>query len=314
MEKVLVTGGAGFIGSHVVEALLRKNYAVAVIDNFSTGHHENIAGLPVDLYICDIADPAVINVIQSIQPDYIIHLAAQISVSQSVADPLFDERTNVTGSLNIMNAARLAEVKKIVFASSAAVYGNPIEIPVTTKHPTKPESPYGLTKLTVEHYLQMFEKFYQLPYSILRFSNVYGPRQDAEGEGGVVSIFSDRIQKGTPPMIYGDGDQTRDFIFVKDVAAAAVAAINVKESLCVNISSQTAISIKDLFQLMKDVSGSELDVYYGPKREGDIRHSVLSNQLAKELLHWEPTVSLSDGLRMTIRSIRRKKRAAVQAR
>lgn len=311
MEKVLVTGGAGFIGSHVVEALLRQGYAVAVMDNFSTGHRENIADLPVDLYICDVADPAVINVIQAIQPNYIVHLAAQISVSQSVADPLFDERTNVTGSLNVMNGARLANVKKIVFASSAAVYGNPLEIPVTTKHPTNPESPYGLTKLTVEHYLQMFEKFYQLPYSILRFSNVYGPRQDADGEGGVVSIFADRIQKGTPPMIYGDGDQTRDFIFVKDIASAVVAALSVEESLRVNISSQTAISIKDLFQVMKEVSGSDLDVYYGPKRNGDIRHSVLSNQRAKELLKWEPQVTLADGLRMTLRSLKRKKRAAV---
>ncbi|MCO7174937.1 GDP-mannose 4,6-dehydratase [Sporolactobacillus kofuensis] len=311
MEKVLVTGGAGFIGSHVVETLLRKGYTVAVMDNFSTGHQENIADLPIDLYICDVADPAAINVIQSIHPDYIIHLAAQISVSNSVADPLFDQRTNVTGSLNVMNGARLASVKKIVFASSAAVYGNPIEIPVTTKHPTHPESPYGLTKLTVEHYLNLFEKFYQLPYSILRFSNVYGPRQDAEGEGGVVSIFSDRIQKGTPPMIYGDGDQTRDFIFVKDVAAAVVASIAVKESLCVNVSSQTAISIKDLFQVMKEVSGSDLDVYYGPKRNGDIRHSMLSNQLARELLGWKPEVSLSDGLRMTLRALKRKKKAAV---
>ncbi|MCL1631550.1 GDP-mannose 4,6-dehydratase [Sporolactobacillus sp. CPB3-1] len=311
MEKVLVTGGAGFIGSHVVEALLRQGYEVAVMDNFSTGHRENIAELPVDLYICDVADPAVVNVIQSIQPDYIVHLAAQISVSHSVADPLFDERTNVAGSLNIMNGARTANVKKIVFASSAAVYGNPIEIPVTTDHPTHPESPYGLTKLTVEHYLQMYEKFYQLPYSILRFSNVYGPRQDAQGEGGVISIFSDRIQKGTPPMIYGDGDQTRDFIFVTDIASAVAAALNVKESLCVNVSSQTAISIKDLFQLMKEVSGSDLDAYYGPKRSGDIRHSVLSNQMTREILDWEPEVSLKDGLRLTLRSLKHRKRAAV---
>ncbi|GEB78293.1 GDP-mannose 4,6-dehydratase [Sporolactobacillus inulinus] len=311
MEKVLVTGGAGFIGSHVVEALLKKGYAVAVMDNFSTGRRENIANLPVDLYICDIADSSVINVVKSIHPDYIIHLAAQISVSQSVADPLFDERTNVTGSLNIMNGARLSSVKKIVFASSAAVYGNPLEIPITTEHPTRPESPYGLTKRTVENYLHLFAKFYDLHSSILRFSNVYGPRQDADGEGGVVSIFSDRIQKGTPPMIYGDGDQTRDFIFVEDVARAVVAGLSVKENLCVNVSSQTAISINDLFQLMKDVSGSDLEVYYGPKRSGDIRHSMLSNEKAKELLHWKPEVSLKDGLRMTLRALKRRKREAV---
>nr|WP_307724664.1 GDP-mannose 4,6-dehydratase [Sporolactobacillus inulinus] len=154
-------------------------------------------------------------------------------------------------------------------------------------------------------------KFYDLHSSILRFSNVYGPRQDADGEGGVVSIFSDRIQKGTPPMIYGDGDQTRDFIFVEDVARAVVAGLSVKENLCVNVSSQTAISINDLFQLMKDVSGSDLEVYYGPKRSGDIRHSMLSNEKAKELLHWKPEVSLKDGLRMTLRALKRRKREAV---
>lgn len=307
MKKAIVTGGAGFIGSHVVEELLRQDYSVAVIDNFSTGHHENIAGLPVDLYICDITDSSVINLIQSLKPDYIVHLAAQVSVGRSVEDPLLDERTNVTGSLNVINAARLAAVKKVVFSSSAAVYGNPESLPVTTEHPTNPESPYGLTKLTVEHYLRMFNKFYGLPYAILRFSNVYGPRQDAEGEGGVVSIFADRIQKETPPMIYGDGEQTRDFIYVKDVARAIACALKTEENICVNVSSETSVTVNQLFQLMKDVAHSDIHAYHGPERRGDIRDSTLSNEKTKELLGWKPAYDLRKGLKETVGSARKAK-------
>lgn len=309
MKKVLVTGGAGFIGSHVVEELLRKKYKVAVIDNFSSGHLENIAGLPLDLYICDVTDPSVINLIQSIKPDFIIHLAAQISVAKSVADPLADERINVKGSLNVIQAAQQAGTEKVVFASSAAVYGDPKDLPVTPDHAANPESPYGLAKSTVEHYLKLFHKFYHLSYSILRFSNVYGPRQDAAGEGGVVSIFADRIRKNTPPMIFGDGEQTRDFIFVRDVASAAVQSLKTEQSLCVNVSSGSAISINQLFGLMKEVSGSEMEPFHGPERAGDIRDSVLSNDAAKTLLEWQPETSLDQGLDETIGSLNRKKHA-----
>lgn len=309
MKKVLVTGGAGFIGSHVVEALLRKKYEVAVIDNFSSGRLENISGLPVDLYICDVTDPSVINLVQSIKPDYVIHLAAQISVAKSVADPLADERINVRGSLNVIQAAHQAGVSRVVFSSSAAVYGEPENLPVTPEQPAAPESPYGLAKLTVERYLKMFHKFYHLPFSILRFSNVYGPRQDAEGEGGVVSIFADRIRKDTPPMIFGDGNQTRDFIFVRDVASAVVLALEPAESLCVNVSSGVPLSVNQLFSLMKKVSGSPIQPFYGPERDGDIRDSVLSNETARTLLHWKPVTSLYDGLGETIGKRRHRKRA-----
>ncbi|CAM3248395.1 NAD-dependent epimerase/dehydratase family protein [Sporolactobacillus spathodeae] len=314
MEKVIVTGGAGFIGSHTVEQLLREGYQVAVIDNFTTGHQENIADLPVDVYVCDIADSAVIELIKSIKPDYIIHLAAQVSVAQSVEDPLFDQRINIQGSLNVMNGARFAGARKIVFASSAAVYGNPSELPVTTRHPTRPESPYGLAKLTVEHYLQLFQSFYQLPYAILRFSNVYGPRQDAAGEGGVISIFCERLHKGTPPMIYGDGEQTRDFIYVQDVARALAAALKLEENLCVNVSNGSSVTINQLFQQLRAVAHSDCSVYYGPARPGDIRHSMLANDETKRLLGWKPLVSLEKGLRETLDdTYRRMKKAGKKA-
>lgn len=309
MAKVIVTGGAGFIGSHVVEALLQENYDVSVIDNFSSGHPENIAGLPVHMYIGDVTDPGIINLVQSIKPDFLIHLAAQISVAQSVADPLFDEQTNVKGSLNMIQAARLIGLRKIIFSSSAAVYGNPRELPVTEEHPTDPESPYGLTKLTVENYLRLFHKFYGVPYGILRFSNVYGPRQDAAGEGGVVSIFADRIRKGTEPTIYGDGKQTRDFIYVKDVASAVVHALKPKKSFCVNVSSCSSVTINELFRIMKRVSNSDLGVIYGPVRKGDIRDSILSNEAAKRILGWEPKEELAEGLRRTIGRPRTEKHA-----
>lgn len=300
MKRVVVTGGAGFIGSHIVEELLKNKFHVSIIDNFSTGKMENVEHLQADLYTCDITDPSVISLIVSLCPDYIIHQAAQVSVAESVQNPLLDEKINVKGSLHIIEAASKAKVKKLVFASSAAVYGNPVELPVTTDHPTRPESPYGLTKLTVEHYLKLASKLHEIPYSILRYSNVYGPRQDAKGEGGVVSIFSDRLTNHIAPVIFGDGEQTRDFIYVKDVAAANVKAMLAEDNLCVNVSSGTRITINELFETMKDIAWSNLSPVYQPERQGDIRDSVLSNEETRELLKWEPSYGLFRGLKETL--------------
>lgn len=300
MKRVIVTGGAGFIGSHVVEELLRHDYKVTVIDNFSTGYHKNIAGLPVDVYTYDVTDPGIADLILSLHSDSIIHLAAQVSVAQSVRDPLFDEQVNVRGSLQVLHAAVRSSVGKIVFASSAAVYGSPIELPVTTEHPTRPESPYGLTKLTVEHYLETFYKLFQLPYCILRFSNVYGPRQDAKGEGGVVSIFSERLSQNNPPFIFGDGEQTRDFIYVKDIASAVVKSLQTEENICVNVSSGSSITINQLFRLMKKIAGSDVNAIYREARTGDIRDSTLSNEETKSLLNWKPVTDLFTGLQETL--------------
>ncbi|MFP5111884.1 NAD-dependent epimerase/dehydratase family protein [Bacillaceae bacterium C204] len=300
MSKVIVTGGAGFIGSHIVEELLRNNYNVTVIDNFSTGRQENIEHLPIETYNHDITDPSVIKLIVSLCPDYIIHQAAQVSVAASVKDFLFDEKVNIKGSLHIIKAAIESKVKKFVFASSAAVYGNPVSLPVTISHPTQPESPYGLTKLSVENYLKMSCELYQLPYSILRYSNVYGPRQDAKGEGGVVAIFSNQLTENRAPVIYGDGEQTRDFIFVKDVAAANVKALHAKENICVQVSSGTCISINELFETMKEAAGSNLYPIYKQDRPGDIRHSILANEETKAILNWEPSIKLYEGLHETL--------------
>jgi UDP-glucose 4-epimerase len=300
MSKVIVTGGAGFIGSHIVEELLHNDFKVTVIDNFSTGRRANIEHLPIEVINHDITDPSVIDLIVSLCPDYIIHQAAQVSVADSVRDILFDEKVNIRGSLHIINAANKSQVKRVVFASSAAVYGNPVALPVTIGHPTQPESPYGLTKLSVENYLKMSSKLYQLPYSILRYSNVYGPRQDAKGEGGVVAIFSNQLTENRTPVIYGDGEQTRDFIFVKDVAAANVKALHAKENLCVHVSSGTRISINELFETMKEAAGSNLYPIYKQERSGDIRDSILANEETKSLLNWEPSIKLHEGLLETL--------------
>lgn len=300
MSKVVVTGGAGFIGSHIVEELLAEGYEVVVIDNFTTGKLDNIKGLPIRIIHSDITDSSIIPIITELNPKYIIHQAAQVSVAQSVQNILHDENVNVKGSLHIIKAAMAVGIEKLLFASSAAVYGNPVSLPITIEHPKNPESPYGLTKLTVEHYLQMANKFYKLPYGILRYSNVYGPRQDAKGEGGVISIFADKIAENKAPIIFGSGEQTRDFIFVKDVAKANVQALKVKENLVVNIASNHRISINELWNKMLHVEGKKLAPTYEEERDGDILHSVLSNEETIKVLNWRPQTSLENGLKETL--------------
>ncbi|WP_409294603.1 NAD-dependent epimerase/dehydratase family protein [Peribacillus sp. SCS-26] len=301
MKRAVVTGGAGFIGSHIVKELLRKGYEVAVIDNFSTGKRENLRGLDVSIYECDITSPEVMDLIVSLEPHYIIHQAAQVSVAESIQDIVYDEQVNVKGSLHVIKAAVKSRVKKLVFASSAAVYGNPVALPVSMNHPTRPESPYGLTKLTVENYLKLANKLYGLAFSILRYSNVYGPKQSAKGEGGVVAIFADRIQSGQAPVIFGDGEQTRDFIFVEDVAAANVKAIDPEGNISVNISSGKSISINELLHTINTVNGTALKAQYREERKGDIRHSLLTNDAAKILLDWEPAFDITSGLQETFK-------------
>jgi UDP-glucose 4-epimerase len=300
MEKVIVTGGMGFIGSHIVEELVNNHYEVIVIDNESTGSRKNISHLPVEVKDLDITHPETVDAIKQMKPDYIIHQAAQVSVSESIKDFLHDENINIRGSLHMLQGGIEAGVKKFIFASSAAVYGNPQYVPVDTHHRTTPESPYGLTKLTFENYLKFAQSFYGIDYCILRYSNVYGPRQNAKGEGGVIAIFSDLLSSGKSPVIFGDGEQTRDFIYVGDVANANVKAISAKPNVCVNISSNSSITINELFATMKKITNSQLEVVYEEERAGDIRHSVLCNQSAKEHLRWSPEVDVEEGLKKTI--------------
>ncbi|MGP4079009.1 NAD-dependent epimerase/dehydratase family protein [Pseudalkalibacillus sp. R45] len=300
MSKIMVTGGSGFIGSHIVEELLDEGHEVIVVDNFSTGKKENLNKKDVSVFDCDIRSQKLEEIIRENSPEYIIHQAAQSSVPISINDFLYDHDVNIKGSLNIIDLARKNGVKKIVFASSAAIYGNPVSLPVNEKHPVNPLSPYGVSKLTIENYLKISKELYGLDYTVLRYGNVYGPRQDAQGEGGVVAIFADRIMKGEVPYIHGDGNQTRDFIFVKDIARANVSALKNGNGAHLNLSSNTEITINKLFGTMSKLSGKEIKPRYTDARSGDIRESVLCNKSAIEKLQWEPIYTLEDGLRMTL--------------
>ncbi|MED4455979.1 NAD-dependent epimerase/dehydratase family protein [Metabacillus fastidiosus] len=297
--RVLVTGGCGFIGSHIVDKLLQEKHDVYVIDNLITGNKGNIVH-NIPIMDCDINSDMVDEVFKEFRPEAIIHHAAQVSVTNSVNDMLYDETVNIHGTLKLIEAARKYGAKKIIFASSAAVYGNTVALPIDLSHPTEPLSPYGVSKLSVEYYLKMAQKLFGIDYTILRYSNVYGPRQDANGEGGVIAIFSDCLAQNKAPFIYGDGKQTRDFVYVEDVASANVNALTAGHNEILNVSSGSQISIAELFETMKEASGQEIDAIYKEERHGDIRDSVLCNERTKQVLNWNPGTSLLEGLKRTL--------------
>ncbi len=297
--RVAVTGGAGFIGSHIVDGALAAGYEVAVIDNLSTGQRCNL-NAAAHFFETDITDGAAVDArIAAWRPAYIIHHAAQIDVRRSVQEPAFDAAVNIGGTLHLLEAARRHGVRKVVYASSAALYGDPRYVPVDESHPVQPLAPYGASKHTVEHYLEIYRVLYDLPYTALRYANVYGPRQDPRGEGGVVAIFSDRILRGQGVTIYGDGEQTRDFVYVGDVARANLLALISSFSGIVNISTQQETSINALFAAMLAVSGRPVPCARVAERPGEIRRSALANGRAQASLGWAPQVDLAEGLRRT---------------
>ncbi|MCP3032931.1 NAD-dependent epimerase/dehydratase family protein [Halobacillus sp. A1] len=300
MEKVLVTGGCGFIGSHIVENLVELGYKVTVIDDLSSGDLDYIDETNVKFYKQDVANSEVIEIIENEAPDYIIHQAAQVSVSKSILDINKDSKINIQGSVNLIKAAAQSNVKKIVFASSAAVYGNPEKLPVEIDHSINPLSPYGLSKYTVERYLKLAKDYYNVNYSILRYSNVFGPRQDAIGEGGVVAIFADRMINNLDISIHGDGEQTRDFVFVKDVADANVKALYRGDNSIFNVSSGERISVNELFNSMKEASHYSRKAIYSARRLGDIEHSMLDNEQTIANLNWNINYSIKQGIEETV--------------
>lgn len=297
--KVLVTGGAGFIGSHIVDLLVESGFRVSVVDDLSTGRFENI-NPGVNFYRVGVGSGDFGEVIARERPDAVVHQAAQVDVQRSLREPLADAEINILGAVNLLEACRRYNVSKVVYASSAAVYGNPAYLPVDEKHPVKPQSPYGASKYTVEHYLRIYSEVYGVRYTVLRYANVYGPRQDAGGEGGVVAIFVDKLLSAEAPKIFGDGEQTRDFVFVKDVAAANLAALHRGDGLILNVSTGAMLSVNSLFHAIKSITMSSLSPVYCPPRPGDITHSYLANEKAREALEWRPRYSLEDGLRETV--------------
>ena len=300
--KIILTGGAGFIGSHLICKLLENYHEVVVVDDFSTGNYEYIKNVDVIFWRQNICDKNLVKQIIEEKPDIVIHLAAQTLVDSSIKDPIFDASENIMGTLNVLEAARQCGAR-VIFASTAAAYGDVMEneLPVPESHELSPQSFYGLTKVGVEKYLALYHQHYGLDYVICRFANVYGERQGEKGEGGVISIFAKRIAAGKDITIYGDGTQTRDFVYAGDIARGICKAMTTKNVNTVyNLSTQTETSLLDLVQIMGKVSGCNIMPKFGPVREGDIYRSMLSNQKAKEGLGWEPQVSLTDGLRRTM--------------
>lgn len=303
--KVLVTGGAGFIGSHLVRQLLAAEHEVTVLDNVSTGIWQH---LPEGKDTCtcweaDIREEAVRKRIEQAKFDSIVHLAGQSMVDISIKSPDFDASENIMGTVNILEAARHSGVKRVVFASTAAAYGNVTEdkLPIHESEELAPMSFYGLTKVTVEKYLQLYHDLYGLDYVALRFANVYGERQGDTGEGGVISIFARRIAKGQDITVFGNGKQTRDFIYAGDIAAGIIAAMTTDKANAVyNLSTQTETSLLELIELMAKAVGKEVKPKFAAPREGDINRSMLCNEAAMQNLAWQPKMDLAEGLSRTI--------------
>jgi UDP-glucose 4-epimerase len=297
--KVLVTGGAGFIGSHIVDECLRAGHEVVVVDNLTTGRNDNL-NPAATFYNMSVTDPAIRQLIADEKMEGIIHQAAQIKVVDSINDPLFDANVNVLGTVNLLQAARDHGVKKFIFAASAASYGTPDYLPVDEEHPLRPVSFYGLSKKAAEEYIRLFHERFGLSYIMFRYANIYGPRQGAFGEGGVVSIFMERMIKGEPVNIEGDGGATRDYLYVGDVARANVAALESPAVGTFNLSTQTEISVNELFATMKQLTGYSHDAVTVAARVGDIYRSSLKNERVLTALPWRPETSLEEGLRLTI--------------
>ncbi len=297
--EVLVTGGAGFIGSNIVDGLIEAGHQVIVVDNLSTGKKENL-NEQAEFYNLDLRDQKLKEVFKENEISHVIHHAAQIDVQHSINDPLFDAQNNILSTINLLECCKAYNVKKIIYASSAAVYGEPDYLPVDEEHPIKAMSPYGISKHTPEHYIKMYNDLYNLKYTIFRYANVYGPRQDPKGEGGVVSIFVYKMQAEERPVIFGDGQQTRDFIYVADLVKANLMALDQGDNVLINISTQSRDSVNDLVDYLNQILPYNLEPIYKEARKGDIRHSSLANTRAKELLDWTPDYDFKSGLKQTV--------------
>jgi UDP-glucose 4-epimerase len=302
--KALVTGGAGFIGSHVVDLLLAHGHDVAVVDNLVTGKRENLP-MRSRFYEQDIVSPTLRDVFAAERPEVVFHLAAQMSVKASTDDPLYDAEVNVLGLVNTLNTCVATGVRKVVFASSGATFGNPSSLPMDERHPQLPESPYGITKMVAEHYLRYYALDHGLAYTALRYGNVYGPRQDSNGEAGVVAIFARRLLAQQTPTIHWDGEQTRDYVYATDVARANLLAATAGDNQCYCVGTGVGTSVNQIYQLVCAALNVDVPPRRGPRRPGDLRHAYFDTRKARADLGWTPQVSLRDGLQRTVEFYRR---------
>jgi UDP-glucose 4-epimerase len=297
--KVIITGGAGFISSHVVDLLIDNNYEVCIIDNLTHGSINNI-NKKAKFYEMDIRDTKLIEVFEIEKPDYVIHNAAQISVPASVDDPMNDASINILGTVNVLEASRKVNVKKIIYPASAAIFGEPSYLPIDEEHPLEMLSGYGVTKHTVEHYLKVYKTLYNIDYVVLRCANIYGPRQDSSGEGGVIAIFCEKLLMDQTPYIYGDGEQIRDFVYVKDVAKAYLMALQSDINGIYNVSTNIKITINELFKVINELLNKNISCIYTDERKGDIRDSYMTYDKIKGEIGWKPETSITEGLQETL--------------
>ncbi len=298
--QVLITGGAGFIGSHVADLLIEEGHSVTVVDDLSSGKEGNIHP-QATFYPLSILDTKLSDVFSGKRIDAVIHHAAQISVRDSVKDPINDMEINIKGSLNLLENCVKHNISKFIFASTGgALYGEQDCFPADEQHPTRPLSPYAIAKLSTEKYLSFYHNTHKLSYISLRYSNVYGPRQDPHGEAGVVAIFAEKMLQGEQPIINGDGKQTRDFVYVRDVARANLLALTHDFIGEINIATGIETSINTIFQEIKNLLSSNTPEVHGPPMPGEQLRSVLSFNNARSILGWEPTVPLAEGLKPTV--------------
>lgn len=302
--KVLVSGGAGFIGSHVVDAYVGAGHDVLIMDDLSAGHRENL-NPAARFYEVDIRSESVREIFERERPEALSHHAAQMDVRRSVADPIFDAQVNLVGLLNLLETGRRHGLKRVVFASSGGtVYGEQNTFPATEDHSLAPISPYGVAKLASEHYLYFYACSYDISYLALRYANVYGPRQDPHGEAGVVAIFAGQLLRGEAPTINGTGAQSRDYVFVEDVAQANLRALTSEFSGPLNIGTGVETDVNELFRVLREATGSDASERHGPGKPGEQQRSVLDPQRAQRELGWVPRLGLEEGLKRTVEYFR----------
>ncbi len=296
--NIIVTGGLGFIGSHIVDALVQRGDAVGIVDNLSTGSYGN-RNAAAQLFMGDICNYDLAQAFEAIRPEVVIHEAAQTAVGVSVEDPTLDCESNIVGTIKLLECCKVYGVRKIIYASSAAIYGTPVRLPVDESHPIAPLSPYGISKYVPEHYLSVYRSLYGVDYTILRYGNVYGPRQRTKGEGAVIPAFFNAQLANQETVIHGDGGQIRDFIYVADVVGANLRAITHGGGGTFNVSCNRPITILELYHKIAALTGCTVPARHAASRAGDIRDSYLDNARLIDELGYTPTVDLDDGLRLT---------------
>lgn len=305
--KILVTGGAGFIGSHIVDAYIDSGHQVAVLDDLSSGRQENL-NPKAEFFKMDIQDGRLEGIFEQNRFDVVNHHAAQMDVRRSVADPRFDAQVNVLGALNILENCVKFGIRKFIFASTGgAIYGEQDYFPADEEHPTWPISPYGITKLACEKYLFYYKQVHNLASVILRYANVYGPRQNPHGEAGVVAIFAERFLNGEQPVVNGDGKQTRDYIFVDDLVRLNVRALDHDQSDVFNAGTGIESDVNTLYRQIRTAAGSNVEEFHGPAKAGEQLRSCLTAAKAERILGWKPEVDLNEGIRMTVDYFRSRK-------